>query len=179
MKIVAAEFISLDGVVEYADRWMGEHSDDQLIQWMNAQQSERDVIILGRRTYQEMAGFWPGQGESNPVAASMNNTPKVVVSSTLQSVDEWQNSTLIGKNVLAELKRLKGRPGRNAMIIGSGTLIRSLLDADLIDEVVLLVFPVVAGEGKRLFEGELRPRKLTLKGCESFGKGVVRLSYAL
>ena len=178
MKIIAAEFVALDGVAEDSQEWIGEFFDDQLGQDMATQTAERDMIIVGRRTYQVMAQAWPRQGTSNPTAASMNNTPKLVASSTLTDVSEWQNSTLMTGDAAAELRALKEHPGRNAMIIGSLALVRSLLDADVIDELQLLVFPVVVGKGKRLFDGEMRRLPFELAECKAFGKGVVKLVYS-
>lgn len=177
MKLVAAEFITLDGVMGAPNEWTGDFFDDQLSQQLMTEASERDAIVLGRRTYEEMAAAWSSQGDSHPMAASMNNTPKVVVSTTLDNVDAWQNSTLVTGDPATALQELKSRPGRNAMIIGSATLVRSLLGRGVIDELVLVVFPVVAGAGKRLFDDGSAQLPLELFGCETFPGGAVRLAY--
>ena len=177
MKLVAAEFITLDGVVDRPNEWMGDFIDDQLGQQLMAEASVRDAIVLGRRTYEEMAAAWPSQGDAHPMAASMNNTPKLVVSTTLDNVDAWQNSTLVAGDLATAMQDLKNRPGRNAMIIGSATLLCSLLQLGVIDELVLLVFPVVIGRGKRLFDHLSAELSLELLGSEKFPGGAVRLAY--
>lgn len=177
MKLVAAEFITLDGVVEGPNEWMGDFFDDQLGQQLMAEAAERDAIVLGRRTYEEMAAAWASQGDSHPMAASMNNTPKLVVSTTLDNVDGWQNSTLVKGDPAITLLDLKSRPGRKAMIIGSVSLVRSLLAEGAIDELVLLVFPAVLGRGKRLFDDKSALLQLELLACERFPGGAVRLAY--
>jgi dihydrofolate reductase len=113
----------------------------------------------------------------DPISAGMNNTPKYVVSTTLDNVDEWQNSTLIKGNVLDELNELKQQPSKNLTLIGSATLIRSLLQDGVIDELLLLVFPLVVGAGQRLFADYPGRLPLSLLDSRSFGPGVVKLVY--
>ncbi|MGH2740244.1 MAG: dihydrofolate reductase family protein [Actinomycetota bacterium] len=109
-------------------------------------------MLLGRRTYEEWAACWPDKtAEDDPFADYINNIPKLVVSTTLKSV-EWRNSTLITGDLGEELSRLKQQPGKDIAISGSATLVRSLLRDGLLDELGLLLFPVVVGTGKRLFE---------------------------
>ncbi len=137
-----------------------------------------DTVLLGRKTYEEWATYWPGKtAADDPFAEYINNTPKVVVSTTLESA-EWPGTTLISSSVAEELNRLKQRPGKDIGISGSGTLVRSLLQAGLVDELELLVFPVVVGSGKRLFDGVTEPISLKLVSSQAFGKGVVQLRYA-
>jgi dihydrofolate reductase len=176
-KIVAGLFISLDGVYESPDKWHFSYFNDEIGQEVGAQMAATDTMLLGRQTYQEFASYWPHQANDVPPADFMNNTPKVVVSSTLKTV-EWQNSTLISGNVVEELRKLKSQPGKNIGITGSGTLVRSLLRDGLLDELHLLVHPIVVGSGKRLFDGE--PGKVPLKLTESktFSSGVLALTYA-
>jgi dihydrofolate reductase len=111
--IIAALFVSVDGVVEAANEFTAGYMDAEVGQELGAQMAERDTILLGRRTYQEMAAHWPKVGTDSPIGAEMNNTPKLVVSSTLQSVEEWQNSTLIKGDPVQELTVLKEQPGKN------------------------------------------------------------------
>jgi dihydrofolate reductase len=106
----------------------------------------------------------------------MNNTPKLVVSHTLRSL-EWQNSTLISGDVAQELRRLKEQPGTDISITGSATLVRSLLRDGLLDELRLLVHPIVVGTGKRLFEDEREPIPLKLLESKTFSTGVLYLTY--
>ena len=107
----------------------------------------------------------------------MNNTPKYVVSNTIDSVDEWQNSTLISGDVMTELRKLKEQPGKDIGMSGSGTLVRSLLDAGLLDELRLLVHPIVVGKGKRLFPDGTPQLGLALTESETLPNGVLSLTY--
>jgi len=172
-KIIAALFVSVGGVIT-ADHTP--YIDAEVAGWMAAEAAERDTLLLGRRTYQEMAGFWP-KADDSPITAQMNDTPKLVVSTTLENVDEWQNSTLITGDPVAELNQVKQQPGKNIMLIGSATLARSLLRDGVVDELVLIVFPAVAGDGKRLFEGGHDRIPLELASTQVFGNGVIKLVY--
>jgi dihydrofolate reductase len=177
-KIVAEMFVSLDGVVEGSDKWSFDYVDEELGQELGALMADRGGILLGRRTYQIMAPYWPGRGTDDPIAAGMNNLPKYVVSTTLETVAEWENSTLLKGDPVAELNKLKQQPGKKIAIIGSATLIRSLLKQEVIDELVLLVYPIVAGTGKRLFEDYNDKLPLNLIQSRTFDSGVVKLVYA-
>ena len=175
-KIVSGLFISLDGVVESPDKWHFPYFDDEMGQEVGALMAASDTMLLGRQTYQEFADFWPHQSSDVPPADYMNATPKVVVSTTLTSV-EWQNSTLISSNVVAELTKLKQQPGQNIGVTGSGTLVRSLLRDGLLDELHLLVHPIVVGSGKRLFDGIDEQVPLKLAESKTFSTGVLALTY--
>lgn len=176
-KVVAGLFATVDGVVDVAGEFVGGFMNEEVGQDMAVQSAARDTILLGRQTYQEMSGYWPAQPDANPVAAEMNSKLKLVVSSTLDSVEEWQNSTLIKGDPVEELNRLKQEPGKNIFIVGSLTLAESLLRAGLVDEVYLLVFPVVLGKGRRLFEGDGDLVPLTLTESHAFSNGVIRNVY--
>jgi len=175
-KIVAGLFISLDGVVESPDQWHFPYFDEEMGQEVGALMAASDTILLGRRTYQDFAGYWPHQPSDVPPADYMNNTPKVVVSTTLKTL-EWQNSTLISGNLAEELGKLKQQPGKNIGITGSGTLVRSLLRDGLLDELHLLVHPIVVGSGKRLFEQGSGRVPLKLVESKTFSTGVLALTY--
>jgi dihydrofolate reductase len=176
-KIVAGLFISLDGVVEAPHLWHFPYFNEEMGADVSSQIAEADTMLLGRRTYEEFASYWPQQSSDVPLADHMNSTPKVVVSTTLQSVD-WQNSRLISGNVAEELRRLKEGPGKNIAITGSGTLVRSLLRDGLLDELRLLVHPIVVGSGKRLFEQGSGQVPLKLVESKTFSTGVLSLTYA-
>ena len=134
-------------------------------------------MLLGRVTYQEFAAYWPGvSSEDEPFATHMNNTPKYVVSKTLDKA-EWNNSTLISGNVAEEITKLKQQPGKNIGITGSATLVQSLLQDDLLDELGLMIHPVVVGSGKRLFQEGGGPKGLKLVDSMTFSTGVVSLTY--
>src|SRR5262245_12714917 len=116
-KIVAGIFLSLDGVMEAPDKWHFPYWNDEMGQIVEAGMAESDAMLLGRVTYQEFASFWPNANpEEIPVANHMNNTPKYVVSTTLDKA-EWQNTTLIKDNVVEQLTRLKQQPGKNISIV--------------------------------------------------------------
>ena len=176
-KIIAAEFMSLDGVIENANQLTGQYFNDELQQWLGAGMAGTDTLLMGRVTYQEFVPFWADKtGTEDPVAAHMSK-PKYVVSTTLADTSGWANSTLISSNVAEQLTRLKEQPGKDILALGSATLVRWLLREGLADELDLLVFPVVAGHGKRLFDGDGSEVKLKLAGCEAFSTGVVHLTY--
>ena len=173
-KIAAGLFVSLDGVVESPEKWTGPYFNDQVGQAVGALMASNDTLLLGRTTYEGFAAAFGGQ--SGGMADQMNNTPKFVVSDTLTSAD-WQNSTLISGDVTAQIRALKQQPGRNIGMSGSSTLVSWLLRQGLLDQLDLLVFPVVIGGGKRLFSEPDGQVPLTLTGSESFSTGVVHLSY--
>ncbi len=176
-KIVSGLFISLDGVVEAPDRWHFPWFNDEMGEIVGAQMAAADTMLLGRRTYEEFAGYWADKGSDVDFADEINRTPKLVVSTTLDSV-EWQNSTLIRGNVAEELARIKEQPGKDISITGSPTLVRSLLRENLLDELRLLVHPIVVGAGKRLFEDGLGTTALKLIDSRTLGTGVLYATYA-
>ena len=176
-KIVSGLFISLDGVYEAPDQWHFPYFNDEMGAAVDEQMKAADTMLLGRVTYQEFASFWPQQSSDDvDIADYMNNTPKLVVSNTLDTLD-WQNSTLISGDVNEELNRLKQQPGKNIAITGSGTLVRSLLRDGLLDELRLLVHPIVAGSGKRLFPDGIGQQPLQLVDAKTFSTGVLYLTY--
>lgn len=174
-KIVSGLFISLDGVVESPDNWHFPYFNDEMGAAVSTQAAEADTLLLGRVTYQEFAAYWPDKGSDVPFADHLNNTPKLVASTTLDTV-EWRNSSLILGDVAKELSRLKLLPGKNISIIGSGTLVRSLLRDDVLDELRLLVHPIVVGRGKHLFDDQVE-KKLKLVDSKTFTTGVLNLIY--
>jgi dihydrofolate reductase len=174
-KIAAGLFTSLDGVVEAPEKWTGPYFNDQVGQAVGTLMAANDALLLGRTTYEGFAAAFGGQ--SGGMADQMNNTPKFVVSSTLASAD-WQNSTLISGDVATAIGGLKQQPGQNIGMSGSATLVGWLLQHGLLDQLDLLVFPVVVGSGKRLFSEPGAQVPLTLTGSETYSTGVVHLSYA-
>jgi dihydrofolate reductase len=150
-KVVTGLFMSLDGVAESPTSWAGPYFNDELFEWIGAGLPLADAILLGRRTYLEFAELWPSQGSATPMGAFLNNTPKFVVSSTLQMLD-WGPASLPGGDLGDELGKLKRQDGGNIQIPGSPTLVRSLLAAGLLDELSLAVVPIVVGSGMRLFD---------------------------
>ena len=178
-KIAAGLFTSLDGVVESPENWTGPYFNDQVGQAVGALMAPNDALLLGRTTYEGFAAAFGGQ--SGGMADQMNNTPKFVVSSTMTSAD-WQNSTLISGDVAEEIGKLKQQPGQSIGMSGSSTLVSWLLRHGLLDQLDLLVFPIVLGTGKRLFSepdsaGPDGQVPLTLTGSEAFNTGVMHLTY--
>ena len=166
--------MSLDGVVEAPEGWTGPYVNDEIGQEIGAVMAGGDTMLLGRKTYQTFAASFAGQ--TGGIADQMNNTPKLVVSSTLDTAD-WQNSTLITGDATGELARLKQQQGKNINISGSITLIRSLLRDGLLDELRLQLFPVAVGSGMRLFGDSGRHISLKLADSRTFSTGVVNLVY--
>ena len=172
--IVAGLFVSLDGVVESPEKWQMPYFNDEMGAEIGAQLAQADALLLGRRTYEEFADFWPQQGDAGP-GAFMNNVPKLVVSRTLDTV-EWHNSSLIKGDVVDQLSELKQQPGKNILVDGSSVLTRTLATNDLVDEYSLHVYPIVLGSGKRLFP-EGKRLDLTLVEASPLPTGVVFMRY--
>jgi dihydrofolate reductase len=177
-KVIAAEFVSLDGVMDTSERWHLPYFNEQLWQAVGEGLAASDALLMGRVNYEEWAASFPQQDpEENPMAARMNDIKKYVVSTTLLEPLEWNNSTLIKENVAEEISALKRQPGKNISISGSSMLVRSLLADGLLDELTLMVFPVVVGRGKRLFEEGGDRKGLELVDSRTFATGVVSLVY--
>jgi dihydrofolate reductase len=136
-------------------------------------------LVLGRVTYEMMAGFWPtpaAQALSPTVAEGMNTMPKVVFSRTLQSAS-WKNTRLMKGDLVSEMRKLKAEPGPELTILGSGSLVAQLAEAGLVDDFQLVLHPLVLGSGRTLFQGVQRRLGLTLKKTRAFGNGNVVLWY--
>ena len=174
-KIIAGLFISLDGVAEAPGTWHFPYFNDEMGAAVGAIWSRSDTMLLGRRSWQEFASYWPHNPDEEG-ADVMNGTPKLVVSNTLDNVDEWQNSTLLKGDPIEALPTIKEGPGKDISISGSLTLTRSLLQAKLVDELHLLIHPIALGSGARLFDGgEHVP--LTLLSSTTFSTGVLHAVY--
>jgi dihydrofolate reductase len=131
--------------------------------------------MLGRKTYQVWVDYWPPSTEE-PFASFINSMPKYVVSTTLDKVD-WDNTTLIKGDLAAQIEKLKNQPGTTIGVQGSPTLVRSLLEQGLLDELTLMVHPVVAGKGKRLFQDSSDVKRLKLADSRITDSGVAVLTY--
>jgi len=177
-KVVAAEFVSLDGVMESPDKWHFPYFNEEMGQAVAEGFSTADAMLMGRVNYEEWAAFWPAQDpQENPMADQMNNMQKYVVSTTLEEPLEWQNSALISENVADEIASLKQGEGGDIVISGSGALVRSLLHHGLLDELKLMIHPLLVGSGKRLFGEEEEQTKLELVDSKTFSTGVLYLTY--
>ena len=173
--LAATLFMTLDGVVEAPDKWSFPFWSDETGKFKLDELRATDALLLGRVTYEGFAAAWPGRKDEEGFADRFNSMPKYVASKTLKK-PEWNNSHLVKGDLAAEVSKLKQQPGHDIVIHGSPTLIRSLLPHDLIDEYRLLVYPIVLGRGKRLFD-EASQAKLKLVESETFSKGVVKLVY--
>lgn len=177
-RIIASEFVSLDGVFEAPNEWHFPYFSDEMGQEIMAGMGQADAMLIGRVNYEEWADFWPNQDpEENPAAGFMNGVRKYVVSTTLEEPLAWENSTLIKGNAAQEVSKLKEGEGGDITISGSASLVRSLLREGLIDELKLMIHPLVVGKGKRLFEEEDDQIPLELEDSRTFSKGVVYLTY--
>jgi dihydrofolate reductase len=185
MQLTVTTFLSVDGVYQGPggptedtrdgfDRggWLVPHFDEATGQFMDETFRKVDAFLLGRRTYDIFAASWPNATDPNdPVASRLNTLPKYVVSNTLESAD-WQNSTIVNGDVASEVARLKELPGRELQVHGSGMLARTLLEHDLVDELRLIVFPVIVGAGRRLFPDAGVATGLRLVDSRTTGSGV-------
>ena len=176
-RIVVTEFVSLGGVMESPEKWHFPYFDEEMGQEIGAAMGQTDAMLMGRVNYEEWADFWPQQDPEDPIASRMNSVRKYVVSTTLREPLGRDNSTLIKENVAEEIAGLKRQTGGDISISGSGSLVRSLLSEGLIDELRLMVHPVVVGSGKRLFEEGSERIALELVDSRIFSTGVVYLTY--
>jgi dihydrofolate reductase len=176
-KVVAVELASVDGVIEAPEEWAFSYSNDEMEEANASGMAASDALLLGRVTYEALAAFWPHQPGGTPMVDYINSVPKFVVSETLEEPLEWNNSTLIEGNVAEEITQLKRQPGKDITVLGSGVLVRSLLRDGLLDELKLIVHPIVLGGGKRLFEEGGDQKALELVDSKTFGTGVLYLTY--
>jgi dihydrofolate reductase len=177
-RVAAVELVSLDGVMETPEEWAFAYSNDEMEEANTSGMATSDALLLGRVTYEALAAFWPNQPGGTPMVDYINSVPKYVVSTTLEEPLGWNNSTLIkGEEFAEEITELKRRPGKDITVLGSGALVRSLLREGLLDELRLMVHPVVLGGGKRLFEEGGHQKALELVDSRTFATGVVYLTY--
>ena len=172
--IKSSLFISLDGVIESPETWHFPYFNDQMGDAVGALMSGNDATLIGRQTYDEFAAYWPNADPADPITGVMNGSRKYVVSNTLTDPG-WENSSVVSGDVTAELTRLK--TDTRLGTTGSATLVRWLLEQGLVDELHLLVHPIVVGHGKKLFtDGTTVPLKLL--SSTTFTTGVLHLVYA-
>ena len=175
-RIVSNFFISLDGVVESPDKWHFPYFDDDMGAVIGAGMSSTKAFLMGRKLYDEWSSFWPEQGPEVPFSEFINTTPKYVLSSTLED-PEWQNTTVISGDVAAKLREVKDSTDGDIGMSGSATTVRWLLANGLLDELALLMHPIVVGSGQRLFEDETT-HPLELLSSAALKTGVLHLRYA-
>ncbi len=183
-RIVVTEFLSLDGVMEDPGGsegtpfggWTFRFPDPEGMKYKLDEIYAHDAMLLGRVTYEGFAEVWPGRTDDMGFADRMNAIPKYVVSTTLEQA-AWHNSTVISGNVVEGLVRLKQAPGNDILVVGSRTLVQFLMDADLVDEYRLMVFPIVLGGGARLFGPAPAAPILHLVATQPLASGTVILTY--
>lgn len=174
-KVIVTEFLTLDGVMEEPTPWQQGHSSPEIGRFKHDELFECGTLLLGRVTYEEFVHYWPAATGTGEFGQRMNSLPKFVATTTLKSL-EW-NATALEGDVIAAVKTLKGQEGPTLLTYGSGTLARTLLRHGLVDELRLMVYPIVLGRGQRLFSGEDRLR-LNLTASRQLGAGVLLLTYA-
>jgi dihydrofolate reductase len=190
-RIVAFENVTLDGVMQapaYPDEdtrggfqhggWATPYADEAAARAAASGMAETGGVLLGRVTYEDFASVWPNQPD-NPFGAFLNATRKYVASTTLSEPLAWANSTLLEGDVVDTVSRLRAEPGQNLLVLGSGQLFRSLLRADLVDEITLQIHTQVLGSGLRLFDGDLTRSNFTLTNSTTTSTGVVINTYGL
>jgi dihydrofolate reductase len=183
-KIIASQYLSLDGVLEDPvgmegtglGNWTGPFSrgpkGDAL---KHDELFNSDTVLLGRRTYDGFAAVWPQVDDAAGFGKRINTMPKYVISTTLKTAD-WNNSTIIDRDVVARVKALKTEPGGDILVYGSATLLHTLMPAGLVDQYNLMIFPTVLGRGLRLFPQEWKGA-VKLDECTELGSGIVLLKY--
>jgi dihydrofolate reductase len=189
-RIVVSEFLTLDGVMQAPgdpneDRsggfdhggWQLAYFDDIFGSTMMDAFAATGGMLLGRLTYENFAAFWPKQPADDPLAATMNGLDKYVVSTTLTEPLAWENSTLIKVDVPGEIAKLRNGSGKEIQVIGSGGLVQTLIDHDLVDAYRLMIHPLVLGTGKRLFREGTALTKLRLVESKPTSTGVLILTY--
>ena len=188
-KLAVIEFVTLDGVMQglgspdedrdggfehggwgapYGDEVLGEHAAEGM--------ATTTAYMFGRKTYEKMAAHWPHQSNDNPIAAHLNRTPKYVVTKTLTSLD-WDGSHVLEGDVAESVRDLKAQGEGEIAVLGSGVLVQTLIENELVDQYRLFVHPLVLGDGKRLFRHTSRPRPMRLIDCTPTTTGVLLLGY--
>jgi dihydrofolate reductase len=191
-KVIANEWMTLDGVVQapsYADEdvtggfghggWHARYFDDLSMNWVIENVRGAGGYLLGRGTYEIFAAHWPNAPEEQQVLAEpLNRLPKYVASTTLEEPLGWPNSTLLRGDIGAAVRALKAEDGKNLHIIGSPGLVQSLLVLGLVDELRLMIDPLVVGGGKRLFRDDGAHRPLRLADSQVTSTGAIIATYA-
>ena len=185
MRLTLTTFVTLDGVMQAPGGptedpsggfthggWSAPYGDEDMGRVMVDWMADADAFLLGRRTYEIFAGYWPHVTDANdPIATKLNNLPKYVASRTLKELS-WSGSTLIQGDLVQRVAELKRQPGRELQVHGSGVLAQTLMQHDLIDEYQVLTYPVVLGTGRRLFADGTKPAALRLINSRTTKTGI-------
>jgi dihydrofolate reductase len=188
-KIIVYENVTLDGVMQAPARpdedlrggfrhggWTTPYADPMMVQVSGQVGAHSGALLLGRRTYQDFYAVWPNRTD-NPYTEVLNNTQKYVASTTLREPLPWINSTLLKGDVAEALARLRAQPGKDIVVLGSGALVQTLRKHNLVDEYVLLIYPLILGSGRRLFPDGSAFAALRLAEAKSTATGVVIATY--
>jgi dihydrofolate reductase len=188
-KLTVSEFVSLDGVMQApggADEdteggfrhggWQMGYFDDVAGERIDASMAQTGAFLIGRRTYEIFASYWPTQSDDDPFARILNGLPKYVASTTLGEPLAWKNSTLLQGDVAKAVAELKEGEGGNIVVLGSGGLVQTLYENDLADEYALMIHPIVLGSGKKLFR-EVPRKPLKLADSVTTSTGVLMATY--
>ena len=185
-RVVVFNNLTLDGVMQAPGRadedrrggfqyggWASPYADEVLGKVAGERMAKGGPLLLGRRTYEDFASFWPKQPPDDPFRQALTNTHKYVASTTLEDPLPWENSTLLAGDAAEAVASLKAKAGKDLVVLGSGDLLQTLIAAGLVDEYVLLIHPLVLGSGRRLFTEDSRMEKLQLVDCKTTTKGVM------
>jgi dihydrofolate reductase len=177
MRLVATEYLSLDGVFHEPGQWSRPFFNEEAMQFKWAELQASDAQLLGRKTYEGFAAAWPGMRKATgEFGEKMNDMTKYVVSSTLTEAT-WSGARLIRGNVLDEVRKLKQLPGQDLLLAGSGQLFNLLLRENLIDRYRFMIHPIVLGAGARLFADGASQKALTLVATKAFKSGIVIMEF--
>ncbi len=172
-KVIVTEFLTLDGVYEDSTPWQRGYSPDSGT-FKHDELFDSGALLLGRVTYEGFARYWPTATGTGAFGERMNSLPKFVATTTLTAL-EW-NATSLGEDVPGAVRALRAQDGQNLLVYGSGTLVQTLLRHGLVDELRLMIYPLILGSGKRLFAGGDR-LPLNLTASRDLGAGVLLLTY--
>lgn len=172
MRLVATEYVTLDGVCDEPGHWSFPYFNDEAAEFKFDELRASDALLLGRKTYEGFAAAWPTMEGTGDFGVKMNSMPKYVVSSTLERAD-WPGSKIVNGDVVAEVRKLKDQPGQDLLLSGSAQLFGALMAENMIDLYRLMVHPIVIGKGRRLFSDEADQKGLQLVDLKRFKTGVV------
>lgn len=176
MRLVATEYVSLDGVFEEPGHWSGRWFGEKEGQFKWDELRASDALLLGRKTYEGFAKAWPTMTGTGEFGEKMNTMPKYVVSSTLDKA-QWTGSKVIKRDVAGEIRKLKQAPGGDLLLSGSAQLFNAMMHENLIDLYRFMLHPVVLGKGKRLFADGANQSPLELANVQRFDSGIIVLEY--
>ncbi|MEO6796669.1 MAG: dihydrofolate reductase family protein [Candidatus Dormibacter sp.] len=176
MRLVATEYLTMDGVFEEPGHWSFPFFNDEAAAFKSNELQASDALLLGRKTYEGFAKAWPTMKDTGEFGEKMNTMRKYVVSSTLDRAD-WSGSTLVKGDVVEEVRKLKQEPGNDLLLSGSAQLFNAMMGVNLIDLYRFMVHPLVLGKGKRLFAETVDQKALVLAETKKFESGIVILEF--